>query len=143
MFRNRRFWQTVLIYAGGLAVAVFALEWLEYRYLVHDIGTELYVALIAAGFTVLGVWVGRRLTGAHSGRRFEKNTAALQSLGITDREYAVLELLAAGRANKEIARELHVSPNTVKTHVSRLYEKLEVGRRTQAVQKAKMLRLIP
>ena len=64
-------------------------------------------------------------------------------MGITEREYAVLELLATGQANKEIARELDVSPNTVKTHVSRLYEKLEVGRRTQAVQKARMLRLIP
>ena len=140
---NKRFWKTVLLYAGGLAVAVFAIEWLEYRYLVHDIGTELYVALIAAGFAILGVWIGRRLTGAHAAGRFEKNAAALRSLGITDREYAVLELLAAGQANKEIARELHVSPNTVKTHVSRLYEKLEVGRRTQAVHKAKALRLIP
>lgn len=143
MFRNRRAWKTILIYAGGLAVAVFVLEWLEYRYLVHDIGTELYVALIAAGFAVLGAWIGRRLTGTQAGHSFEKNTAALHSLGITDREYSVLELLAAGQANKEIARDLHISPNTVKTHVSRLYEKLGVSRRTQAVQKAKMLRLIP
>ena len=135
--------KTVLIYAAALAVAAFLLEWIEYRYLVREIGTELYVVFIALAFAGLGIWVGGRLTGKRRDGEFEKNTAALQSLGITDREYAVLELLAAGQANKEIARELDVSPNTVKTHVSRLYEKLDVGRRTQAVQKAKMLRLIP
>ena len=140
---NRTLRNTILIYAAGLSAAVFLLEWLEYRYLLGAIGTEIYIAVIAGFFAILGVWVGNRLTGGARPGKFEKNTAGLHSLGITDREYAVLELLAAGQANKEIARELHVSPNTVKTHVSRLYEKLEVGRRTQAVQKAKSLRLIP
>ena len=135
--------KTILIYAAGLAVAVFLLEWLEDRYLLGVIGTEIYIALIAGFFVILGVWVGNRLTGRARPATFEKNAAALDSLGITDREYAVLELLAAGQANKEIARELGVSPNTVKTHVSRLYGKLEVARRTQAVQKARSLRLIP
>ena len=135
--------KTILIYAAGLAVAAFLLEWLESRFLLREIGAEIYVLIVAVGFAALGIWMGTRLTGGRARARFERNTAALESLGITDREYAVLELLAAGQANKEIARELDVSPNTVKTHVSRLYEKLNVGRRTQAVKKARMLSLIP
>ena len=69
--------------------------------------------------------------------------AALKSLGVTEREFAVLELLAAGRSNKEIARDLGVSPNTIKTHILHLFEKLQVQRRTQAIQKARELRLVP
>ena len=124
-------------------MVVFLLEWFEYRYLVREIGTDVYVLFIALGFATLGIWVGWRVTTRRLSGGFEKNTTALRSLGITEREYAVLELLAAGHANKEIARALHVSPNTIKTHVSRLYEKLDVSRRTQAVQKARLLRLIP
>ena len=135
--------KTILIYAAGLAAAAFLLEWLESRFLLRELGAEIYVLIIAICFAALGIWVGWRITGTRTGGQFAKNTAALESLGITDREYAVLELLAAGQANKEIARELDVSPNTVKTHVSRLYEKLEVGRRTQAVKKARTLHLIP
>ena len=135
--------KTILLYAAALAAAAFLLEWLEYRYFVRGFGPGIYIVLVALGFAALGIWVGRRLTVGGASKEFEINAAALQSLGITDREYAVLELLANGRANKEIARDLDVSPNTVKTHVSRLYEKLGVGRRTQAVQKARMLRLIP
>lgn len=135
--------KTILIYAAGLAIAAFLLEWLESRFLLREIGAEIYVLIIAVSFAALGIWVGRRLTGRRTRREFEKNSAALESLGITEREYEVLELLAAGQANKEIARELDVSPNTVKTHISRLYEKLDVGRRTQAVKKARTLSLIP
>jgi len=135
--------KTVLIYAAVLAAAVFLLEWLEYRYTIRALATELYVVLLASGFAALGVWLGAQLTRPAQQATFRRNDAALGSLGITDREFTVLELLAAGLANKEIARELAVSPNTVKTHVSRLYEKLEVSRRTQAVDKARLLRLIP
>jgi DNA-binding CsgD family transcriptional regulator len=135
--------RTILFYGAGLALAAFALDWLEYRYLTRVYATELYIVLIAAGFTGLGLWAGRRLTGAAAPAPFLRNDAALRSLGVTDREYEVLGLLAEGLANKEIARRLDLSPNTVKTHVSRLYEKLEVARRTQAVQKARELALIP
>jgi RNA polymerase sigma factor (sigma-70 family) len=68
---------------------------------------------------------------------------AQSSLGITERERQVLQLLADGRSNKEIAAQLGVSPNTVKTHVARLFEKLQVGRRTEAIQLARELGLVP
>ncbi len=135
--------RTVLLYGVALAVAAFALEWLEYRYLTRLFATEIYIVLVAAGFTVLGLWAVRRLTRQAPASPFTRNDAALRSLGVTEREYEVLVLLADGCANKEIARRLEVSPNTIKTHIARLYEKLEVGRRTQAVQKARALALIP
>jgi DNA-binding CsgD family transcriptional regulator len=133
------------IVAYGLAVAalVFALEWLEYRYAVRLLPLEAYVAVVALAFTALGVWVGRRLTTRPAAPPFEKNVRALAHLGITDREYEVLGLLALGRSNKEIADALFVSQNTVKTHVARLYDKLDVSRRTEAVHRAKQLRLLP
>ena len=134
---------TVVVYAIVLAAAALMLEWLEYRYTIRELRTEVYIVVLAAGFVALGIWVGARLTRPAARAEFEKNEAAQRSLGITEREFLVLELLATGRANKEIARELDVSPNTVKTHVSRLYEKLGVARRTQAVDKARLLRLIP
>lgn len=135
--------RTVLLYGAALAVAAFALEWLEYRYLTRLFATEIYIVLIAVCFTALGLWAGRRLTRQAPAAPFARNDAALRTLNVTDREYEVLTLLAEGCANKEIARRLEVSPNTIKTHVARLYEKLEVERRTQAVQKARELALIP
>lgn len=135
--------KTVAFYGLLIAVAAVALEWLEYKYVTRLFATEIYIALIAALFTALGVWAGRRLTARTAPGPFEKNVAALAALGITDREYEVLTLLAEGCANKEIARRLDLSPNTVKTHLARLYEKLEAERRTQAVQKARELALIP
>jgi DNA-binding CsgD family transcriptional regulator len=136
-------WKTVFLYAALLATAAFALEWLQYNYVARVFAPEIYVFLIAVGFTALGVWAGRRLTGGAPSGPFEKNVAALASLGVTGREYEVLTLLAEGCANKEIARRLSLSPNTIKTHVARIYEKLKVGRRTEAVRKARELALIP
>lgn len=135
--------RTVLLYGAALAIAAFALQQMEYRYLTHAFATEFYIVLIALAFTALGLWVGRRLTAGPPAATFARNEAALKTLGVTDREYEVLALLAEGLANKEIARRLDVSPNTVKTHVARLYEKLGAERRTQAVQKARELALIP
>jgi DNA-binding CsgD family transcriptional regulator len=135
--------KTIILYGAVIALAAIALEWLEFKYVTRVFATEFYIFLLALAFTALGVWVGRRLTERQAPGPFEKNVAALASLGVTDREYDVLALLAEGCTNKEIARRLDVSPNTVKTHTARLYEKLEVGRRTQAVQKARELALIP
>ncbi len=132
-----------MIYGAALALAAFALQQLEYRHFAHAFATELYIVLIALGFTALGVWAGRRLTRQTPASPFARNDAALQSLGVTEREYEVLSLLAEGLANKEIARRLGVSPNTVKTHLGRIFEKLGAERRTQAVQKARELALIP
>ena len=105
--------------------------------------TEIYVGIVALLFTGLGLWVGVRVTNRGKGELFDKNVRALEYLGISGREYDVLVLLAEGHSNKEIAKQLFVSPNTVKTHLARLYSKLEVTRRTQAVHKAKSLRMIP
>lgn len=144
--RNARLPRTTVLqigaYATCLAVGAFLLQWLEYQYLVRSFSTELYVVMIAAAFTGLGAWVGTRLTPRVAPSEFLRNDAALKSLGVTERELAVLELLAAGDANKEIARKLDISPNTVKTHISSLFAKLEVQRRTQAIQKARELRIL-
>lgn len=133
----------IVVYAVALATGAFVLQWLEYKYLTRAFATEFYIVMIGIGFTVLGVWVGQRLTPRAAPAKFERNEAALKALGVTEREVVVLELLAAGDANKEIARKLDISPNTVKTHIGSLFSKLEVQRRTQAIQKARELRLLP
>lgn len=133
----------ILLYALGLSAAALLLSWLEYRYVTRIYAGEVYVILIAIGFTALGGWAGWRLTRRAPAAPFEVNRAALASLRITEREHETLVALADGLSNKEIARRFDVSPNTVKTQVSSLYEKLEVSRRTQAIQKARDLSLIP
>jgi DNA-binding CsgD family transcriptional regulator len=140
---SRDMLKPIAIYALALAAGAFVLQWLEYKYLVHAFAPEIYVGLIALGFTALGVWVGHRLTPKTMSPAFQRNEAALKSLGVTDRELGVLERLAAGRSNKEIARDLDISPNTVKTHIANLFQKLEVERRTQAIQKARELSIVP
>jgi DNA-binding CsgD family transcriptional regulator len=134
--------RTILIYGALLAAGTVALQWLEYRFLAATYSTEIYVVLVALAFLCLGVWVGAQLFTRPRAREFERNTRALLALGISGRELEVLELLAAGGSNKEIAARLDVSPNTVKTHVARLYDKLEVKRRTQAVLRARELGVI-
>jgi DNA-binding CsgD family transcriptional regulator len=136
-------WRTIIVYALALAAAAGALEWLEYRHVTRLYSTELYIALIAAGFALLGVWAGRKLTPAPRPDRFEPNHAAIRSLGLTARECEILALLSSGQSYKELARTLGISPNTVKTHVAKIYEKLQVERRVQAIEKARWLELIP
>lgn len=135
-------WRTILLYALVLAGAAALLEWIEYQYLVRSISRDVTIVVIAIGFAALGLWVGHRLTARTLPDDDSINDAAIASLGLTDREYEVLEQLAAGQSNKEIARTLGISPNTVKTHVARLFEKLDVQRRTQAIDKARRLALI-
>jgi DNA-binding CsgD family transcriptional regulator len=133
-------WRIVLIYGAALAAAALALKLIEFQLLARTHPAELYVGLIAAGFMALGVWVGVRLLPRRPPEgEFTINNRALESLAISGRELEVLEQLAAGRSNKEIASQLGVSPNTVKTHVARLFEKLEVRRRTEAIQRAREL----
>jgi DNA-binding CsgD family transcriptional regulator len=136
--------RTILVYGAILAAGAFGLEWLQYQFLIRSYPTEAWLVLIALAFLGLGVWVGARLfrqtpPPAH----FEANTRVKETLGISERELQVLELLAAGQSNKEIAHRLEVSPNTVKTHVARLFEKLEVRRRTEAILRARELGMIP
>ena len=136
-------WRTVLLYALALAAAAVALEALKLRYATRDLGTEVYVALIAVGFVALGLWAGMRLTPRPAGPDFVRNDAAIRSLGLTARECEILALLASGQSNKEMARSLGISPNTVKTHLASLYLKLEVDRRVHAIETGRRLALIP
>ncbi len=132
-----------LIYGLALAAAVFTLQWLEYQYALHLFSTEIYIVILAAFFTALGVWVGARITQPRSATVFEKNSRVIETLGISTREYQVLQLLANGHSNQEIAEQLYISKSTIKTHLVHLYQKLGVSRRTQAIQKAKALHIIP
>lgn len=147
----------VLLYGliGGVLIAVLKL--IEYRWLVVEYSVEIYGALVAAVFAGLGIWLGLRLTRpAHhtatvelrevqvpAPANFVRDQNKVESLGITPRELEILELIAAGLSNKEIAARVFVSENTVKTHSSRVFDKLGARRRTQAVQLGKELRLIP
>ncbi|MFO1342577.1 MAG: helix-turn-helix transcriptional regulator [Burkholderiales bacterium] len=150
----------VLLYGliGGLMVA--ALRFVEYRWLVVEHSLELYGGIVAALFSALGIWLGLRLTrrtdiaiapesasttsaaATASGAPFTRDQMRVAALGITPRELEMLELVATGLSNKEIAAREFVSENTVKTHLSRVFDKIGAKRRTQAVQLAKQMRLI-
>ena len=136
--------KTILIYGISLAVLVFLLEYFEYRFFVRELSTELFILFIGLLFTAIGIWVGKKLTAQNTIATppFEQNEKAIRYLKISERELEVLELVAQGLSNKQISDKLFVSINTTKTHLSHLYEKLEVKRRTQSVEKAKLLKLI-
>lgn len=142
-WQRRAMWRTVLLYALALGLGAALLEWLHYRHAMRFLPTEIYVAVIALAFTALGIWAGLKLTPRPAPAVFERNRAAIAALGLSPRECEILELLASGASNKELARRLGISPNTVKTHLARVYEKLEVQRRVQAIEKARWLALIP
>jgi DNA-binding CsgD family transcriptional regulator len=135
-------WRTILLYGALLGAGALGLQWLEYRYLVRTHATETYMVLLALGFLGLGIWAGARLFRRPPPGEFVANTRVQKTLGISEREFEVLKLLAAGQSNKEIARQLQVSPNTVKTHVAKLFEKLAVKRRTGAILRARELGMI-
>jgi NarL family two-component system response regulator LiaR len=143
----------VLIYGliGGILIAV--LKWTEYRFLVIEHSIEIYGGLTAATFAVLGIWLGLKLTGTKervvvkevlvpAGEPFVPDERKREDLGITRREFEILELIAQGMSNREIAGKLYVSENTVKTHSSRVFDKLGAKRRTQAVQLGKEFGLL-
>jgi len=134
--------RTLLTYSIALAAAATALQWIEYRYLAHAFSYEIYLALVAVAFLALGAWAARQLTPRPVPAKFEVNQAAIRSLGLTPRECEILERLASGQSNKELARALGISPNTVKTHIASLYAKLEVRNRVEAIGKARWLALI-
>lgn len=144
----------VLLYGLLAGVLIAGLKAIEYRWLVVEHSVEIYGGLVAAVFASLGIWLGLRLTRrtetvvvrevvVPAPVNFVRDEGKLESLGITPRELEILELIAAGLSNKEIAEGVHVSENTVKTHSSRVFYKLGARRRTQAVQLGKELRLIP
>ena len=133
----------VAAYGAFLAVGTVALQWLDYQRMARTRSGDVYIFLVAAAFLALGVFVGMRVFGATRPAGFDGNPRAVASLGISARELKVLEELAAGRSNKEIAARLGVSPNTVKTHVARLFEKLGATRRTDAINRARELGIVP
>ena len=152
--------KTALLYGivGGVLIAV--LKIVEFRFLVIEHSLEIYGGIVAAIFSGVGIWLGLKLTRTRQTvvvrevpvevqvpvrvtGPFERNEARLQELGITPRELEILEAMAAGLSNREIAERLFVSENTVKTHAARVFDKLSARRRTQAVQRAKEAGLIP
>jgi DNA-binding CsgD family transcriptional regulator len=137
---------------GGLLIA--ALQWMQYRFLVVDHSIEIYGGLVAATFALVGIWLGLKLTRTKekivikeapvsAAKPFTPDEKRREDLSITPRELEILELIARGMSNREIAEKLFVSENTVKTHSSRVFDKLGARRRTQAVQLGKEFGLLP
>lgn len=138
--------KTILLYGTLLALLVWALKWMEYRYILRDLSLQFYLGLVALLFSGLGIWVGINLLKPKALKQEQEVQVPpspivpeelLREFGISPREYEVLQLMAAGLSNQEIANRLFISLNTVKTHISNLFLKLDVQRRTQAIQKAK------
>lgn len=137
--------KTVFLYCALLAILAILLRVLEYRFFVRELSIEIYVGLVAVLFSLLGIWVGLKIVNRrHNTARFQESLQdividpeKLRSYGISDRELDVLQLMARGYSNQEIADKLFVSLHTIKTHCSNLYSKLDVKRRTQAIQKAR------
>jgi two-component system, NarL family, response regulator LiaR len=137
--------RTVFFYGLALAALVAAMKFIEYQFFVKTLSVEFYIGIVAVFFTALGIWAGLKLTRKQVeiiGPEFVFNEAEFTRLEISKRELEVLELMADGFSNQQIANKLFVSLNTIKTHSSNLFVKLEVSRRTQAVQKARVLRII-
>ena len=147
--------KNVILYGISLAVLLFLLKWLELRFIIMSHAFEIYAGIIALIFTGLGIWLALRLTKPkiktvvvekeiylEKPENFTVNQHELAKLNLSKREMEVLNLMATGLSNQEIAAQLFVSVNTVKTHSSKLFEKMEVKRRTQAVEMAKRLNII-
>lgn len=139
-------WTTMVLYALVLAAVVATLKYVEYRFMVKSLSTEVYIGLVAALFTGVGLWLGSKLITAKKVVQVVPAAAvddqAIRSSGLSARELEVLQLMAEGLSNQEIADKLFVSLPTVKSHSSSLFTKLEVKRRTEAVHRAKSLRII-
>jgi len=133
----------ILLYGSALAGMALFLAWIDFRHVMHQVSTEFYVLCVALVFTALGIWLGNRLAPRARSSVFERNVPAITELGISARELEVLDHMAEGASNKVIARQLEISPNTVKTHIARLFEKLDAGNRTEAIAKARGLHLVP
>jgi DNA-binding CsgD family transcriptional regulator len=144
----------ILLYGLIAGILIAVLKWTEYRFLVIEHSVEIYGGLIAAIFAVLGIWLGLKLTGrqqrivikevpAPAGEPSVPDQRKRDDFGITPRELEILGLIAQGMSNREIAEKLFVSENTVKTHSSRVFDKLGAKRRTQAVQLGKEFGLLP
>src|SRR6187431_352472 len=148
--------KATIIYSISLAFLLFLLKWLELRFIIFDHSFEIYIGFIAVIFTALGIWLALKLSKPKietvvvekevyvtRNENFALDTSHVSQLELSKRELEILSLLAQGHSNQEIATKLFVSLSTVKTHIQNLFEKLDVKRRIQAVEKAKRLNLIP
>lgn len=161
MFKKINKYRQIAIYGLSLAALVLLLRWMEYKFILISYSLEIYITLIALLFTGLGTWLALKLVKPKTETRIERviiekevyrngtskeefvlNEDEKQKLGLSNREMEVLKLMAEGYSNQEIAEKLFVSLHTIKTHSSKVFEKLDVKRRTQAVEKAKRLQLI-
>lgn len=136
-------WQRTVIYGALLAGGALALQWVDYQHLARAYPGDIYIFLIAAVFLALGVFIGARVIAGSAPAPFDANPKAQAALGISPRELTVLQKIAEGHSNKEIAAELNISPNTIKTHVAQLFDKLGAKRRTDAIRKARELGIVP
>ena len=134
--------KSVLIYGLALAAGVFLLHWLEVQYAIRLFTTEIYIVILALIFAGVGIWFGRQTGDTPAPEEFERNDTVIGTLGLTEKEVQVLSLLADGGSNADIAKALYVSTSTVKTHLIHIYQKLGVRRRTEAIKKARTLRII-
>jgi len=146
----------IILYGLFMAILVFILKWLQWKYLIADNSSDIYIGLIAFFFTLLGTWIATQLAKPKIQTVIvEKevyltrpdditiNETELKNLSLTTREYEVLQLLTRGYTNAEVAEKLFLSLSTVKTHVSNLFVKMDVKNRTQAVEKANRLKITP
>ena len=136
-------WKPVVLYGALLAAGTLVLQWIDYQQFARAHSGDIYTFVVAAGFLALGVYIGVRVIGRPTPSAFDGNAKAQAALGISPRELEVLHEIAAGRSNNEIAAQLNVSPHTVKTHVARLFDKLDASRRTEAINKARELGIVP
>lgn len=145
----------IFVYGLTLSILVFTLKWLQWKFLIADNSIDIYIGLIAVFFTTLGIWVATRIIKSKTrtvvvekkivvppAESFVRDEMELNKLNLSSREYEVLQLMAKGYSNADIADNLFVSLSTVKTHASNLYLKMEVKSRTQAIGKAKRLKII-
>ncbi len=149
--RNR----SLILYGASLAVLLMIMKWLEWRLIIIDHAFELYAGVVAILFTALGIWLANKLTSPKINTvvvekqvlvrtsEFVLNEGEIARLNLSKREMEVLQCMADGLSNLQIAEHLFVSLNTIKTHSSKVFEKLEVKRRTQAVETARKLNIIP
>lgn len=153
--RHLKEYRHFILYGLILAMLVFALKWLQWKFVLVDNAIDIYIGLVALFFTILGIWVASHIMRSRvetlivekeiivpQSEPFAINTAELQKLNLNSREYEVLQLLAQGHSNADIAASLFLSISTIKTHVSNLYFKMDVKSRTQAISKAKQLKII-
>ena len=148
-------YKEIIIYGVSLDIVLIGLKWAETHFIIYNYRLEIFIGIIAVVFTILGVWLALKLVKPKIVTRIiekevfietlptgEINQKEIEKLGISKRELDVLDLMATGLSNEEIAEKLFVSLNTVKTHSSNIFLKLDVKRRTQAIEKAKRLNII-